>query len=666
MAGNTVDLFGAKGAKQALDLLEEARVGVLGQAEEAQKKVAQALADTAQFTDDARRVIGTYSLGREPFLADPAGIYRWAGPDGVVDIAWDGQKETSRTPAVLTQNTLFSTLGNQISDLKNKSVRAGPQVAGGSRWLWQPAVPGTLAQDGGTVQPAKDGGYWVRDPNTAKLPEWYEATPWRQGDTPVDAGPALQAWLDGAQIGETLYTDKVFYVGKELVLNRDSISLDFQGQLRPMPGYTGFLFRYTGLNTPKKQYTNSLWQTTGKVYALNADGENRSRGVWFQHLDHYIIENVQVRRTNGCAIRHDACREGASRNLVAALCRQGPDGGVVEFVDQNAGADANNTIRVYDLKVLYSLGTHLLIDSPKAYLSEGSSVRLIDFYGIQIETVGPTVGNSALDTVFTPEITGGVFKASEVYDPTVDLVKIFNSNVINFWGGHFFFDTVQLPNAKNADGTVKKNPDGSPVKDHGAGGMGIRLGKDADAHQANAATRTTFNGCAVFAHNGDGCIFGLHNATGVKLDVVVMDELNRRPLKWVSGASQDYLIKWDKQYVKGGAAEAVFNAIGPDGEGVSAAYHLRTGNGKEGRLLLFDNAMSITPDLATDLTFFFRNDGGFWVGGKAKARLGIPEVPVSEVTLGSPDGTKRLTLTVGNDGGLYANDGSTTRQVTLT
>ena len=102
MAGNTVDLFGAKGAKQALDLLEEARVGVLGQAEEAQGQVARVMRDTEQATEEMRTVAGMRTLGRAPQAGDPAGIYRVATADGPFDVGWDGQTETGRTLALVT------------------------------------------------------------------------------------------------------------------------------------------------------------------------------------------------------------------------------------------------------------------------------------------------------------------------------------------------------------------------------------------------------------------------------------------------------------------------------------------------------------------------------------------------------------------------------------
>lgn len=603
---------------------------------------------TTAATDELKKVAGIKGVVTLPTQNDPAGIYRYISGTEVVDIAWDGTKETGRTTPVVSTATLHSILDNNIGDLAKKSAVNGPQFFKGSRWLWTTTPPKNKLLDPAVVQKAADGGYWVRDATASKLPEWYGATPWYDGDTPVDSGPQLQEWLNNAAIGETLYTDKVFYTGQELILNRDSVSLNFQGQLRPLPGYTGFLFRYTGLNTPIRQYSNSIWQTTGKILALNIDGENRSRGAWFQHLDHYSINNIQVRRTNGCAIRYDACREGSSYNHIVALCRQGPDNAIVEFIDQNTGADANNSIRIYDLHVLYCLGTHLRIDSPKAHLSSGSSARLMDFYGIQIETIGPTVGNSQLDAVFTKEITNGEFLASSEYDPTKDLVQLFNTNAINFWGGHFFFDTLKLP----ASGI-------------GDGGVGIRLGKNSDDNLANAAVRTNFYGCNVFAHNGDGTIFGLHNAIDTRIDVVVLDELNTRPLVW-KNPNSTLVHKTVTPYSVNTAGAASAYEAKSDDPGISSAYTLTTGSGKKGRILLFNDVMALNPDLTVDTTFFFRKDGAMWVGGNnASLQVGIPDVPIHQIVLKSPSNNHKGILKLTDDGTLVLELDGVVKTVTL-
>lgn len=543
-------------------------------------------------------------------------------------------------------DTASNALGNLTLNALNARTQAdGPQLVDGSRWVWQ--ASGT--PNGGTIVTAAGGGVWVREYSGPLDPRWFGAVPHVEGQQPVDSGAALEAWIAAVEIGQTLATDRVFYTGRELVCNIDSVTVDWQGQLRPMPGYTGFLLRITGLGTPKRQFPASLWQTTARLYALNIDGENRSRGVWFQHLDHYVVENVQVRRTNGCAIRIDACREGAFRNLLACLSRQGTDRGVVEFVDQNAGADANNTMRVYDLKSIYNLGTHLAIDTPLAAQSAGSAARLIDFYGIQIETVGDTVGNSQLDNVFTPTITNGQFVASQVYDPTVDLVTIRNANVINFFGGHFFFDTVQLP----AGGVAR-------------GGVGIRLGYDSEANLSNSATNISFHRCAMFAHNGDGFIFGLHFAQNILTDVVLLDGLNTRPLAWVSDSSSDAATRLDRTWVTTPAATAAFKAVGTGGA-ASAAYAMRSGNStSEAQLYMFPHQVYIKPDAGTDVQHVMDSQGRVWVAGAAKGQLGIPGAEYEQVRLQSGDGSKKLRLYVATDGRLLATDEVQTWEVNRT
>lgn len=125
MAGNTVDLFGAKGAAQALGLIEEARKGVLKQAETVQQEWADIKADAAQqqaandaatleAIEQTRSITGVRPLSREPrraaadgsYPADPPAIYRVVRGSGIVDVDWDGSAVTAETPAAVTINQL--------------------------------------------------------------------------------------------------------------------------------------------------------------------------------------------------------------------------------------------------------------------------------------------------------------------------------------------------------------------------------------------------------------------------------------------------------------------------------------------------------------------------------------------------------------------------------
>lgn len=79
--------------------------------QQAEVQVGSALADIAQTTDVMRSVAKTYNLGRAPKAGDPAGTYRVVTADGAFDVAWDGNAETVRTPAL---STIAQMVGREI------------------------------------------------------------------------------------------------------------------------------------------------------------------------------------------------------------------------------------------------------------------------------------------------------------------------------------------------------------------------------------------------------------------------------------------------------------------------------------------------------------------------------------------------------------------------
>jgi hypothetical protein len=198
------------------------------------------------------------------------------------------------------------------------------------------------------------------------------------GNNPrVDSYPKIQKVLDNLKFGDVVYFSKeTFYTSKELTVKQHGVTIISDGTISPFAGYKGFLFRTLGAKTTRDAKTkNNVWLPKIDIKKIHIDGLNQSKGIYFDHSDHFNHENILIERTKGIALKATRLREGDFKNVTIAMADAGNQSIVeLEHVFPKS-SDPNNNIRFWGLSIVYCGGQNLKITG---------GTRNIFFYGSQI------------------------------------------------------------------------------------------------------------------------------------------------------------------------------------------------------------------------------------------------------------------------------------------
>lgn len=487
-----VDLFGVEGAKQIITEMESISSRVNSALDKTDQSLVYAKDASIQsltqsgavrFVDDAEREsnprpsgVWGYTLSTQQFHRSEGGKWVYHG-DGVV-----GSSELTQPPL--------------------KRPYSGRTYLPGGRTMY-PVPDGDLSpEDGITIVKFRGQKYY----KTSMVCDAREFNGVKSGslDVQVDSTEGLLDFMGTAQRDITMSLPKGFYYTKKplTVGNLSGVRYDFLGTLRPWksvdngdPQMTDYLVRHWGGQRAEDGRFGSIaegnaWGDTSTVVRMILDGRWLSRGYQAHLLDHFVLDNIQVHRTNGAAFHFSNLREGSSSGCVAAHCMSGPDKGVILIQDKDPGWDANNSFVLNGLQSVWHLGRNLFVDRHDSS-DPGNVPRLLDFVGCHFEDI-PGSGRPY----------GGT-ETLQLQDPLLDRNWIRSGFGITFSGG--IINGGKLGQGSGST-TQEKNL---------SGGSALRLGDSSDSTR-DPIRFITFAGVKWFGLEGAGAMLKLDKASAIE------------------------------------------------------------------------------------------------------------------------------------------------------
>ncbi|MFC5846749.1 right-handed parallel beta-helix repeat-containing protein [Deinococcus petrolearius] len=294
---------------------------------------------------DAAAVREPVAVADEAALAGrPAGQYSLSTTSELV--AWNGAAITSRGPAPASASALAgvrATVGNLgTAALATRAQADGPQLADGSRWLWQAEG----AADGGVIVAAQGGGVWRREATDSYNVRWFGAV----GDGLADDAAAVRRTVVAAEAaGVAVYLPAGTYRFKSAV---DPLNCTIYGAgmarthiVLDTPGYGAFqvvgpqrqsvtirdlhiegtLSRYPGMGNDDGR------DTPISLYFYQSIEIDRVRVSHAKQISIRAQRSIQARVTN-CIVEYGA-RDGimmSSTQIIVAT------GNIIRHVDDDA------------------------------------------------------------------------------------------------------------------------------------------------------------------------------------------------------------------------------------------------------------------------------------------------------------------------------------------